>query len=148
MQIALERLTESSAVAAGMTKHTAKSSLVAPRPPDEALRLRVLGLCHVLDRCPTQQLEDLARLAASTCATPIATIGVRGTEFWGGPIDDQALGVLLLQGVVRVSNAAGARILNRRGQGTNIVTPGAAPGAITFWPQDKVNRALATVTFQ
>ena len=80
--------------------------------------------------------------------TPAAAIGVRGTEFWAGPIDDQALGVFLVEGVVRVSNAAGARILSQPGQGTNIAGPGAAPGPVTLWPQDKVNRAIATVTFQ
>lgn len=80
--------------------------------------------------------------------TPVATIGIRGTEFWGGPIDGQALGVFLAEGAVRVSNPAGARILNRPGQGTNIATPGGAPGPVTVWPRDKVNRAIATVTFQ
>ena len=80
--------------------------------------------------------------------TPVAAIGVRGTEFWGGPIDAQVLGVFLIEGAVRVSNAAGAQILNRPGQGTNIARPGAAPGPITFWPQDKVNRAIVAVTFQ
>jgi ferric-dicitrate binding protein FerR (iron transport regulator) len=80
--------------------------------------------------------------------TPFATIGIRGTEFWCGPIDDQVLGVFLIEGVVSVSNAAGEQILSQPGQGTNIATPGAAPGPVTFWPSDKVNRALATVAFQ
>ena len=39
--------------------------------------------------------------------TPVATVGIRGTEFWGGPIDDQALGVFLIEGEVSVTNAAG-----------------------------------------
>ena len=47
-----------------------------------------------------------------------------------------------------VSNAAGQQILNRPGQGTNIAVPGTAPGPVIFWPQDKVNRAIATVTFR
>ncbi|MFZ0400787.1 MAG: iron dicitrate transport regulator FecR, partial [Pseudolabrys sp.] len=80
--------------------------------------------------------------------TPVAAVGIRGTEFWSGPIDDQALGVFLIEGTVRVSNAAGAQILTRPGQGTHVARAGAAPGPVTFWPQDKVNRALATVTFQ
>lgn len=90
------------------------------------------------------------RLANSdvSVTTPVATVGVRGTEFWGGPIDNQALGVFLIEGAVSVSNAAGEQILSRPGQGTNIATPGASPGPVTFWPQDKVSRALATVTFQ
>jgi hypothetical protein len=80
--------------------------------------------------------------------TPVATVGIRGTEFWGGPIDNQALGVFLIEGAVSVSNAAGGQILSQPGQGTNIATLGAAPGPVTLWPPDKVNRAIATVTFQ
>jgi len=80
--------------------------------------------------------------------TPVATIGIRGTEFWGGPIDNQALGVFLLEGVVSVSNAAGEQVLRQSGQGTNIAAPGAAPGPVTFWPADKVGRAIAAVTFR
>jgi hypothetical protein len=93
------------------------------------------------------QLSKLASADASV-TTPFATVGIRGTEFWGGPIDNQVLGVFLIQGVVSVSSAAGQQILNRAGQGTNIAVPGAAPGPVTFWPQDKVNRAIATVTFR
>jgi hypothetical protein len=77
-----------------------------------------------------------------------AVVGIRGTEFWGGPIDDQMLGVFLIEGAVSVSNAAGQQILNLPGQGTNIAAPGAAPGPVTLWAPDKVNRALATVTFR
>jgi hypothetical protein len=93
---------------------------------------------------------QVSKLAGSNVSvtTAVATVGIRGTEFWGGPIDDQALGVFLIEGAVRVSNAAGARILNRPGQGTNIATRGVAPGPVTLWPQDKVQRAIATVTFQ
>ena len=92
----------------------------------------------------------LTKLASSdvSVTTGVATLGIRGTEFWGGPIDDQALGVFLVTGVVSVSNAAGEQILSRPGQGTNIATPGSAPGPVTIWPQDKVDRAVATVTFR
>ena len=92
----------------------------------------------------------LTKLASAdvSVTTPVATLGIRGTEFWGGPIDDQALGVFLIQGVVSVSNAAGEQILRQPGQGTNIATPGSAPGPVSFWVQDKVDRAVATVTFR
>ena len=107
------------------------------------IRFKVIGAFRFV----SGKLSKLARSDVSV-TTPVAAIGVRGTEFWAGPIDDQALGVFLVEGAVRVSNAAGAQILNRPGQGTNIARPGAAPGPVTFWPQDKVNRATATVTFQ
>lgn len=79
--------------------------------------------------------------------TPVATLGVRGTDFWGGPIDG-AYGVLLLEGAVEVRNAGGATLLDRPGLGTSVADPGTAPGQPTAWPQDKVNRAVATVTFR
>ena len=79
--------------------------------------------------------------------TPVATIGVRGTDFWAGPIDG-AYGVLLLEGAVDVANGAGSATLDEPGEGVNIAGPGAAPGAVTQWPQDKVSRALSAVAFQ
>jgi len=93
---------------------------------------------------------QVSKLANSNVnvTTPSANIGIRGTEFWGGPIDSQSLGVFLIEGSVSVSNAAGEQILSLPGQGTNIATTDAAPGPVVFWPPDKVNRALATVTFQ
>jgi hypothetical protein len=93
------------------------------------------------------RLSKLARSDVSV-TTPAANIGIRGTDFWAGPIDDQALGVFLIYGAVSVSNAAGTQNLSRPGQGTNIATPGAAPGPVTLWPPDKVSRALAAVTFR
>jgi len=79
--------------------------------------------------------------------TATATIGIRGTNFWGGPIDGHT-GVVLLSGAVRVSNGAGSVELTKAGQGTDIAGLGAAPEAVTFWPKEKVARALATVTFR
>ncbi|HEY1747175.1 MAG TPA: FecR family protein [Xanthobacteraceae bacterium] len=87
-------------------------------------------------------------LSRVSLTTPVANVGIRGTDFFAGPIDNQALGVLLLEGSVSVSNAAGQRLLSRPGQGTNIAAPGAAPGPVTIWPQAKVDRALAGVAFQ
>jgi hypothetical protein len=37
--------------------------------------------------------------------------------------------------------------MNTSGQGTNVAGPDEAPGAVTIWPQDKVDRALSTVAF-
>ena len=51
--------------------------------------------------------------------TPGAALAVRGTEFWGGPIDGQ-YGVLLLKGHLAVSNRAGAVSLSSPGMGTDI----------------------------
>ena len=112
-------------------------------PASGTIRFEVVGAFRFL----SGRISKLANATVSV-TTPVAVIGIRGTEFWAGPIDNQALGVLLLEGAVSVSNAAGEQILSQPGQGTNIGAPGAAPGPVTFWPADKVTRALAAVTFQ
>lgn len=78
--------------------------------------------------------------------TPVATIGVRGTLFWGGPLD-AALDVLVLEGAVAVENAAG-RVELSPGQGTGVAAVGAAPNGATVWPAEKIGRAVRTVSFE
>jgi hypothetical protein len=114
-----------------------------PAAGSGAIKFGIVGAFRFL----SGQVSKLASSDVSV-TTLAATVGIRGTEFWGGPIDDQALGVFLIEGAVNVSNAAGEQILTQPGQGTNIATPGAAPGPVTFWPPDKVSRAIAAVTFQ
>jgi hypothetical protein len=79
-------------------------------------------------------------------STPHADIGVRGTEFWGGPMEGQ-YGVLLLEGEVTVSNQAGSVTLSAAGQGTDIPSPLDPPGPVKPWDADKIARAVATVSF-
>ena len=74
-------------------------------------------------------------------------IGVRGTDFWGGPIDG-CFGVFLLEGAVTVENGSGVVSLERRGAGVQIDRLDARPGPAVVWPSDKVQRAIATVTFR
>jgi hypothetical protein len=78
--------------------------------------------------------------------TANAVMGVRGTTFWGGPIDN-AYGVLALSGVVTVSTNAGSVTLTE-GQGTMITAADAAPDAPKTWPGAKRDRAIATVNFE
>jgi hypothetical protein len=77
-------------------------------------------------------------------STPVADIGVRGTEFWGGPMEGH-YGVLLLEGEVTVSNQAGSVTLSAAGQGTDIPSPLDPPGAVKPWAADKIARAVASV---
>ena len=114
-----------------------------PAADSGTIRIGVVGAFRFV----SGKVSKLANSAVSA-VTPIAAVGIRGTDFWAGPIDNQALGVLLIEGTVSVSNAAGEQLLSQPGQGTNIATAGAAPGPVTFWPQDKVNRALAAVAFR
>jgi hypothetical protein len=86
-----------------------------------------------------------ARRQASV-TTPFAVIGLRGTDFWGGPIDG-GFGVFLFDGAVSVTNAGATVDLTAPGQGTSFANAAAPPGPVVVWGQDKVGRALATVTF-
>ena len=90
---------------------------------------------------------DKTPASISRLETSFATIGIQGTEFWGGPIDGHS-GVVLLAGAISVSNASGGVDLTRPGQGTDIIAPGTPPSAVTVWRKEKVARALATVTFR
>lgn len=78
--------------------------------------------------------------------TPAATMGVRGTDFWGGPIDGR-FGVLVLEGVVTVSNAVDEALLDEPGEGVNIDGPDLPFSPVTQWPDDKVERAFEAVAF-
>jgi hypothetical protein len=112
----------------------------APRTTRTSVRLAAVGAFRFVSGTRGGD-SDVA------IVTPVATIGVRGTDFWAGPIDG-AYGVLLLEGAVDVANGAGSATLDEPGEGVNIAGPGAAPGAVTQWPQDKVSRALSAVAFQ
>jgi hypothetical protein len=78
--------------------------------------------------------------------TPVATIGIRGTKVWGGALDN-AGDILLIEGKIEVFNAYGRVILDQAGQGTVVTAPGQPPTDVNFWRDEKVKRAVATVTF-
>ena len=79
--------------------------------------------------------------------TAIATIGVRGTEFWGGlNLSPEALEVVMLQGKgVYVKNDAGMVELTTAGTGTTVKF-GKTPTAPNAWSPEKVSRAVETIT--
>jgi len=79
--------------------------------------------------------------------TAYATIGIRGTTFWGGPLDNP-LDVLLLDGKVEVQSPGGAVVLDQPGKGTTVPVAGQSPTPPTSWAQDKRQRAIATITFK
>lgn len=76
--------------------------------------------------------------------TPVGTLGVRGTTVWGGHIDG-GFGVLVLSGEVSLTTPRGT-VLMHKGQGT-MVYDGMAPSGAAPWPTDRVERAVATVSF-
>ena len=55
-------------------------------------------------RFATGKMKELTEKTI-TVETPVAQVGVRGTEFWGGPVDGE-YSVLLLAGEVKDTSAA------------------------------------------
>ena len=124
-----------------------KASVIVDRyvyDPDKDIGETVLQATKGAFRFTTGRIKTLTH-ATIAISTPVADIGVRGTDFWGGPLDE-AYGVLLLEGEVSVSNQEGNVTLSAPGQGTDIASPLDAPGPPSNWPAEKVARALATVT--
>lgn len=80
----------------------------------------------------------------ASVTTPSAVIGVRGTDFWGGPIDGE-IGVVLLEGSITVTTSTGTATLAAPGVGADIAGTALS---VTAWPDDKRQRALATVAFR
>jgi len=78
--------------------------------------------------------------------TPVATLGVRGTTVWGGPVTG-GFGVLLREGRVTVTTPSGTVVLDEPGEGTLITAPNSSPGEPVSWSQERVDEALASISF-
>ena len=80
-------------------------------------------------------------------ASPVATIGIRGTTFFAGEIDN-TFGVFLIEGTgVYVENAGGGVELVRPGFGTTVPGANQAPEEPRQWAPDKVQRSLDLTSF-
>ncbi|MDP6353338.1 MAG: FecR family protein [Alphaproteobacteria bacterium] len=77
--------------------------------------------------------------------TPAATLGIRGTTVWGGPIDD-GYGVLVQDGRVAVTTDRRTVVLGP-GEATMIAGRDSAPEAPHTWSAEKTARAVAAVSF-
>lgn len=74
-------------------------------------------------------------------ATPLATLTIRGTDIFAGPIDG-AYGVFVFAGEIQVATDAGSVSL-KAGDGTTLTARQAAPGPVKRWPEAKIRRAEA-----
>jgi hypothetical protein len=80
--------------------------------------------------------------------TALATIGVRGTDFWGGfGLTENGLDVVMLSGKgVYVTNNQGETVeLDAEGLGTTVIAQ-SAPSGPKKWGDAKVAKAVATIT--
>ena len=77
---------------------------------------------------------------ATKIETPLATLTIRGTDIFAGPIDG-AYGVFVFSGQVEVATDAGSVSLGA-GDGTMLTSRQAAPGPVKHWPAGKIKRAV------
>ena len=63
-----------------------------------------------------------------TVVTPVATIGIRGTEV-AGRIDDEGSQFTIIDGAIEVTNQSGSVTLDDKGETTHVSGVAAAPGA-------------------
>lgn len=78
-------------------------------------------------------------------ATPLATLGIRGTQVWGGFIDG-GYGVLVLDGEVTVTTQGGSTTL-RAGEAVMIDDPALRPSVPTSWTEERTARAVQSISF-
>jgi hypothetical protein len=90
-----------------------------------------------------------------TFVTPVATIGIRGTEFIGGkffaemPPGQTHYGVLSVDGVITITTRQGSVVLNQPGQGTFIPNDGGkAPTTPRLWRAKAMTEAFRAVAFK
>ena len=75
--------------------------------------------------------------------TEVATIGVRGTTFWGGVLDGTHQFALLNGNAIIVENKAGRVEITQAGEGTAVTSDSSAPVSPSAWAPDKMARAAA-----
>lgn len=74
--------------------------------------------------------------------TSVATMGIRGTDFWGGFIFNGDLDVAMFTGKgVYVRNADGIQEIRLPGEGVTVVS-GQSPSEVKQWPQWKLQQAI------
>jgi len=75
--------------------------------------------------------------------TPVGAIGIRGTDFWAGNLDNQ-YSVAVNDGQVALKTDAGEEVVNK-GQGTSVQDRHSIPAHAQAWPREKFERVSATV---
>jgi hypothetical protein len=96
-------------------------------------------------RFTTGKIGDMASKKVEV-TTSFATLAVRGTDFWAGPIDGSN-GVLLLTGKVEVKTKRGQVLLDDPRDGTMVAGIDRRPGRARTWSDQKSTRALDQVAF-
>lgn len=112
------------------------------KEPDVALFELVKGAFRSITGAITKKPEHRYEVQ-----TVVATIGIRGTDFWGGfGLTENGLDVLMIDGHgVYVANQKGEQVeLDKPGLGTTVL-PNQPPKTPIKWGDAKFARAMATV---
>lgn len=90
--------------------------------------------------------------------TPLAVVGIRGTDFWAGYLSPEEIDIVMLAGKgVVVTSMGGVTEISEPGQGVSVPDPirhplgfGKAllPPEISRWSPEKLARATSTVAFE
>ena len=93
--------------------------------------------------------------AAVAVWTPVATIGIRGTEFFGGPLasgmppGELHYGFMILGGAISVDTPQGSVLLDEPNEGTFLpMEGGVAPTPPATWSQESIDEAVASIAFR
>lgn len=113
--------------------------------PDAGIGESALNATRGAFRFATGRISSMGQKSI-TVKTPVAALAVRGTDFWGGPIDGQYGVLLVSNSAVSVKNRDCAVLLTKANWGTDISRrrdDDNCPGKPYEWPPDKIARALS-----
>ncbi|MFQ5971745.1 MAG: FecR domain-containing protein [Alphaproteobacteria bacterium] len=106
----------------------------------------VFGIATGVFRAITGAITKL-REPELTVNTPVATIGIRGTDFWGDQKADRLQLALLSGGPITVENAAGRLELVAQKELTVVTSQDAPPSETVILTDEQLQAAAATVAF-
>jgi hypothetical protein len=116
--------------------------------PDQSIGEASINAAKGAIRFATGRMKSLNTKDISV-STSVATLGVRGTDFWTGPSPFKGLyGVLVVVPEVLVRNGGGSVPLSAANQWTEIVSASIAPTAPRFLTAAEIAEILETTNFQ
>ena len=114
---------------------------------------QLLSIARGVFRIATGEIAKLSPDSV-TVTTPVAFVGIRGTEFLGGeltvgmPPGQPHYGFQVSEGAIEVTSPAGSVVLDEPGEGTFLpLTRVAAPTPVRQWTEEEAAEAEAALAF-
>lgn len=115
---------------------------------DPTLGEALLTLSKGAFRMVTSTVVDAAP-ESFAIRTPLATLGIRGTDFWGGFLLPDTLDVIMLDGKgVIVTTQGGTVVIEKPGFGVTVPDKDTLPQNLKKWGAVKLGKAVQTITFK